>query len=293
MYIQKNLFDYYNQVWIKIFNKDHDYEYHLKFRPEGIHVAHQQFNDCVQHWEHKYTTYNDIQYCFSCESTYNTIAVGTNNSTGSVKYAGAMAGQIVSLNHLKDIKLVQSKSLKPMYYERNAILTGSAGPHVITAQRKAIRVNDNWYRLLQWNNHESSGAINVRLDETGQVRQLIINSKHNGQQFNDHWKWIGNQHHKFLPIKNNNSLNRQFVNDNLFWVAHDTYIMLRTQGNGSISAAFRKTKANVRGLLFGDIITVEGPNDFKIKEINDPLLQTISTSTNQSIYHQMIDPMAA
>ena len=280
-----NHFDYYNQLWIQIQND----EYLLTFTDNGITINQ---SPPSASWKHNYTTHDNIPYIFTCESKYNTIGLNIADLNGPFTCSGLLAGQIIPLKTLNDRTITTPRSILLEQYDQNSLLAGSAGPHIITAQKKAIRVSNNSFRLLQWKTSESSGIVNAQLDHEGQIRQLIICSNQNGQPFIQSWKWIGNEHWNLIPIKNNSPLSRHTVCEHKFFLGNDSLILLRTQGNGSFSASFKNVESNVRGLLFGDIITINGLYDLQTYEPTNPLSSQDQTIQTASLYQRLIDPMA-
>ena len=284
-----NHFDYYHQLWIQIQDqKAQNREYLLEFTDDGITIDQSQPSDS---WEHKYNTHNNLHYIFTCESKYNTVGLKIGDLNGPFTCSGLLAGQIIPLQTLKDDQTTTPVSIVIGQYDQNSLLAGSAGPHIITTQKKAIRVSNNSFRLLQWKTSESSGIVNAQLDHEGQIRQLIICSNQNGQPSIQSWKWIGNEHWNLIPIKNNSPLSRHTVCEHKFSLGNDSLILLRVQGNGSLSASFKNVQSNVRGLLFGDILTLNSLYDLNTYELNTPLSTPLSMQS-ASLYQRLIDPMA-
>lgn len=280
-----NHFDYYHQIWIKIKNK---HEYLLDFGNNGISVNHSL---PVLSWEQSYLTSDDHNYIFKCESKYNTVGL-TVSLMGPLMCAGLKAGQIISLQSLKDEMVVKPIKIKHGQYDHNSLVAGSGGPHIITSQKRAIRVNNNWFRLLQWETTNSLGIINALFDKDGQIRQMIIYSNQDGTPFHESWKWIGDEHWNLIPFRNNMFIDRQYIHEHKFCPVPHALIFVRIQGNGSVSVSFKNIKYNVRGLLFGDIITINSPDDCRIFEFTDPIAKKFVSKQNDSLYQRLIDPMA-
>lgn len=285
-------FDYYNQIWINIKNDKSSYEYLIKFTQEGLYINDSQ--ELVPLWEYSYKTHDNIRYIFKCEAKYNTVLLSTNDSKEPTRYSGLMAGIISPLDDLKDMKATSSCIVYPQYYDQNALLAGSAGPHTITAQKTSLRIADGWFRLLQWETQLSLGVINVYLDKDGRARELMINYKNGEILINDLWKWTGDEHWNLIASINNNVVDRHHVQEYHFILDNkkDTNVLLRVQGNGSLSASFRKVKSHVRGLFFEDIIAIGGPNDLYTCDVDDPIMRNYNIPQVTSIYQRLLDPMA-
>ena len=283
-------FDYYNQLWIKLGNTS---TYLVNFTENGLEITDQndqKHNETSGIWKQSYTCPDGNHYVFNCESKYNTISLSTFDA--NISCSGLMAGQIIPLINLEDELITPPCSLKSNYYNRNALVAGSAGPHIITTQKNSLRVSSNWFRLLQWATEKSSAVINVQIDAEGQLRQMVCCSEQNGQLSMDSWKWTGEQHWNLLPFKNGLVLNQHSIEEFNFDLGNGDEILLRTQGNGSLSASFKGVNSTVRGLLTDDVLIVSGPYDLKMYEVNCPVSKDLDIMSGLSLYQRIIDPMA-
>ena len=284
---QDNNFDYYSQIWIKITEKC---EYLLTFTTDGILVN--EDTVAIPIWKQHYTSSDQIHYVFTCESKYNTVCLSTSETDYDLLCSGLMAGQILPLKDLTDELTGTYRYIKPNEYRHNALLAGSAGPQIITSQKNSLHVNDNCYRLLQWQNQHSSGIINAFLDKAGQIREMIICSEKNGKSSLQSWQWIGENHWDLLPLKNGVAVDQQSIHESHFLIDQHSEILLRTQGNGSVSVSFKGKTSNIRGLFFGDLLTLQSLYDLKIYDILDDVKQDLILSNGLSFYQKLIDPMA-
>lgn len=276
-----NHFDYFNQLWIKIMANNNQFEYLLNLTPKGISVN--GSTQLIPKWEHKYTTRNQIRYDLVCDSSNKTIRLNLSKNKDISRYGGAMVGQIFALKQLKDIKPVASRPVELGYYNQIGTITRV---YFQTIQKKILQAKNDWFRLLQWKNDHSCGAINIRLDKDGQVRQLTIFSSQDGKAYTDSWAWIGNEHWKLLTLRQNRATNRRYVHENHFSLGNDMAVLLRLQASGSISVALRNVKSTVRGLFFGDVINVYGANDFHLYEIFNPISHDFFAPETGLLYHK-------
>jgi hypothetical protein len=283
--------DYYDKIWIQINENKKIMEYTLNFKSDGISIN--GFDQLVPRWEHNYTTLDNIRYIFTCESKYNSVFLSTNDSTGPIKYAGLMAGVITPLVSLEDTSITQFRMIQPNYYQRNAIVVSSAGPQVISVQKRALHPHTGWFRLLQWTTLISVGIMNVLFDDKGRARKLTINATRGNQVINDEWEWIGEKHWKLCALKNKMQVAEAYCQEYNFFLGEDAFILVRVQGNGSISASFRKTKEYARGVFFEDILRVINGDDLKICAIYRPLTQNYESPETAILYQRMIDAIAA
>jgi hypothetical protein len=277
-----DMIDYYNQLWIKTPTK----EILVEFQKDiGIVVEGQT---PVDKWVQSYTL-NNVNYVITCESLQNTVALSASSS--DLKCSGLMAGQISRLHDLKDQSFGLCRQIQPGNYTQNAILAGSDGPHVVTAQKHSLRPRHMWLRLLQWASDASNGICNVSVDRDGRMRELIISVNQDGQLSTDSWKWTGGEHWNLVPSRNNIVLEKTIVHETAIF-ASDCEILLRIQGNGSVSASFKGDTTGVRGLLFGDIMRISRASDLKFYHPSTPLKPNCEFTNNMSFYQRMIEPMA-
>jgi hypothetical protein len=286
--IQRNSvgMDAYNQLWIKTKTD----ELTVNFRPEGIVVSTENESAPVSSWSHSYLSAENIYYTLTCESQYNTVCLSLTESEHQQLYSGLVAGQILPLKDLKDQQSGHHRLIQPNLYTKNALLAGSSYPHVVTAQKKSIHPTSMWCRLLQW---ETNGVINVRLDSTGQMRELILCSNQGGKLAIESWEWTGQDFCNFSTFRNQIPLDTQHVQESRFTLNDQkSTILLRIQGNGSVSAGFSGKTESVRGLLFGDIQLLTGPYDLKFYNFVDPIDQCLVMPRGLSLYQRLIEPMA-
>jgi hypothetical protein len=297
--------DYYHQIWIQVTShkKDTTQTYLIEFNNGGLIVN----NSANLHT--KWTQLCALDdpwhqvYQFTCEAVQNTVLVATTHSGNQLMfYSGLLAGLIQPLEGLFDISHQLSKKIEAKYFDQNALVAGSHGPHIVTCHKTSFRPRHGWYRLLQWKTAERRGVINLKFDSEGQARHLIMLS-HSGTQKDGIteqliWEWIGNEHWRLEAKRNGNRVDRLCVDEQEIRLSPDSLILVRIQGNGSISASFRHLPACVRGLYFGDEIEVFGGYDEYLADPEKSIhmgsfkskANQITTRPQSSAYQIFIEP---
>jgi hypothetical protein len=296
--------DHYHKIWI---NLDSKKEYLLEFLPQngGIittiqkdesNESNEQFlktdrkyaiDHPVLQWDAIYVTSGNTYYKVTVEALYNTFLISTNETREILKYSGLMAGQIVTIGSLYDRRMRPPVEIKPYFYDQSGLIAGSSDPHVLTVYRHPLKLKNGSYRLLQW----ATGYLNGSFDTCGQLRQTVIVI---GEK-TDFWTWEGFEHWKLIPKKNGVRVTRLHVEEYVvIFGLKDSRLLIRIQGNGSISVSARQTENSVRGVLWGDLLTISGPHDDYIYEIDDPLqleLESPPQVIELSLYNRMIEPI--
>jgi len=245
-------------------------------------------------WKQNYMTPDGIRYLFTCESQYNAVFLSTDNrSNQAIKYAGLMAGIISPITSLTDQSETPSRFIKPMFYDQNAVMTGSMGPQLISVQKRALHPHSNWYRLLQWPMPKGHGSVNLYLDYAGRARQLIIHTEEDSRAQTETWRWLGEDPTKLTVFHNGSVISHKYIREYNYDLPGQGSILLRVQGNGSISASFRRAQDQVRGLMFEDILVLTNPQDYALIKLESPLPPTRQIPESATLYQRMVDPTAS
>jgi hypothetical protein len=278
--------DSYRKVWIKLMGQ----EYHLEFLPNGIRCRSKQCGQFLgmmmnrgmsDRWEYCYTAPSDETYTFVCELVQNTVALKVGRPGQIRRYNGLFAGKIVPIQGLEDTTpQYQSGPVISLYsYTHNALLCGSAQPHIVTMQRRSLTATEGLFRLLQ----TPSLCLNVKLGHRGLLCEAYLNVAGEDPVF---WTWSGPNHWSLSCLQNGVVLAVGTFYERLI---HDN-ILLRVQSNGSISCAFKQIDTDIRGLVTGDISPVQSIQDEElvIFETEVDLKSIINRST--SMYRQLVEP---
>jgi hypothetical protein len=196
-------------------------------------------------------------------------------------YNGLFAGKIIQTQRLNDSKpyYTSSPSLSLYSYAQNALLCGSAQPHVVTVQHQSLKVKDGLFRLIQ----TPKLCLNVKLDHDGLLSEAYLNVEAEAPVV---WKWFGLNHWSLSCRQDDSSIPAGTFYER---VLHDN-ILLRVQANGSISCSFRKVDSSTRGLVTGDVVVVSILQDAEqvvfeteadLTSVSNPLL---------SMYQQLVEP---
>jgi hypothetical protein len=271
--------DYYHQVWVKI-NND---EYLLEFTNKKIKIN----DDLLDKWEQTRGAFT-----FLCEAKHNTVGL-TMNSNSAIYCNGLFAGQIIPLRNIKDDSTYLVKHIKPNYYQKNALHSGSTWPHVMTTMGKNTKVQDRSkpFRLLQWNTFESKGVINAQTNENGLLKSLYLND---GKITRFDWENYQNNHWALVCKKDGKIVNRNniygYVYEREIKIGPDSIIFIRVQSNASVSVGFRNIDKTVRGLLIGDQIVCGDITETKFRYIGGEVEGAdIKKTIGRNLYEQMIE----
>lgn len=243
--------DSYRKVWISLVDK----EYTLEYLPKGVKCLSRYagrfssmiFNHGIsEKWRETYKAVSGEEYTFICELAQNTVALKTGRIGEVMKYNGLFAGRIVKVKKLMDRSEYGEgvRALFPYSHSHNALLCGSAQPHVITVQGKSLKVKSGVFRVLQ----TEKLVLNVRLDVDGLMTEAYLRDD-DGVVVK--WQWIGFNHWDRVCYQNEKVMG---VNDVFEQIVDG--VMVRVQANGSVSCAL-EMGVKVRGLMVGEVLEVK------------------------------------
>jgi hypothetical protein len=279
--------DSYRKVWISLVDK----EYTLEYLPKGVkclsryagHFSSMSFNHGIsEKWQETYKAVTGEEYTFICELAQNTVALKTGHVGEVMKYNGLFAGRIVKVKKLMD-RSEYGVGVRPLYpysYSHNALLCGSAQPHVITVQGKSLKVKSGVFRVLQ----TETLVLNVRLDVWGLMTEAYLRDE-NGVVVK--WQWTGFNHWAQVCYQNEKIIG---VND-VFERSIDG-VMVRVQANGSVSCAL-EMGVKVRGLMVGEVLEVKEIDNIErmVEGEEEVSYEREGVSGEMSLYQMMVEPL--
>ena len=215
------------------------------------------------------------------------------NSNNAITCNGLFAGQVLPIRNLKDEMRFLDKVIKPNYYQKNALHSGSAWPHVMTVSGKNTKIKDRTkpFRLLQWNTFESRGVINAQTNENGLLKALYLND---GKITRFEWENVQNNHWALIFKQNGKIVNRnnfyEYLYEKEIKIAPNSFIFLRVQANASVSVAFRNMDKTIRGLLVGDQIICSDITETKFRYVDGEVeSKDMKKDIGRNLYEKMIE----
>jgi len=284
--------DSYRKVWISLVDK----EYTLEYLPKGVkclsryagRFSSMTFNHGIsEKWQETYKAVTGEEYTFICELAQNTVALKTGHVGEVMKYNGLFAGRIVKVKKLMDRSEYGDdvKPLMPYSYSHNALLCGSAQPHVITVQGKSLKVKSGVFRVLQ----TETMVLNVRLDMDGLMTEAYLRDEGKGVVVK--WQWTGFNHWAQVCYQNGKIIGV----DDVFEQIIDG-VMVRVQANGSVSCAL-EMGVKVRGLMVGEVLEVNEIDNIEMMveggEVVSYERERVigGESGEMSLYQMMVEPL--
>jgi len=273
--------DQYSQIWVHLPEED----YLLSFYPECLRVS-QRKKGKVSYtevkrlkegkWLLRYQPSQGPEHVFQAELSQRTFLLSLEGKAQG-RYQGLFAGRILPLTGLEDLsKHLIEELICSSRYRYNALLCGSAQPHLLSLEKKRYTLKQGLYRLLQ----NKDLTVNVEVDQRGALSKVVIFS----QQGIEKWTYSG----PFWELRAQR--NGTIIPTHDFLELRTEDYLLRVQGNGSISFA---TNTLCSGLVKGEMLVVKHLYSTKILQSTELLsLCSVSTpSQKNSLYQLLVEPV--
>jgi len=270
--------DQYRKVWITLLEKD----FALEFYPTYLRLRERKRGERTytevgkeKEWSSTYSSSTGEEYLFQADLPQHTVALQIKGERSGF-LNGLLSGRIIPISRLEDCAHYAPivEPLPTQKYKYNALLCGSAQPHITSFQKNYLPTRQGLYRLVE----EEGLTLNVELDERGALSKVFLMRGHEREE------WIYSGPFWALGALRNGKL----VSTHTLTEHRTEAYLLRIQGNGSISFASQK---KMKGLLNGEVVVISSLEDCTPREVSQRLLS--QSVRGDSLYHRLIEVRAS
>jgi len=272
--------DQYRKVWISLLEKD----FALEFYPTYLRLRERKRGERtytelgrMKEWSHSYSSSTGQEYLFQADLSQNTVALSLLGPQGHRNYLlnGLFAGRILPVARIEDCNHYApvEEAFCAQKYKYNALLCGSAKPHITSFQKGYLPLEQGLYRLVE----QEGLLLNVELDQRGALSKALLFI--NGEK-KEEWAYSGS----FWEVKAQR--NGEVVSTHTLSEHRTPDYLLRIQANGSISFASQK---RVRGLFNGEVIPLTSLEDYTPRDVVQTLKGVVVDREQATLYNRLIE----